>query len=89
MSSICAPALVYLIFSILAILYMVYDHYSAGSVLVKVIFIAIWTWFLNILCEKGFEPLSWFLVLLPFILFILFILIILHNIKKIKDKRVY
>jgi len=82
MSSICAPALLYLIFSILAILYMIYDHYSAGSVIVKVFFIAIWTWLLNLLCSTGFEAISWFLVLLPFIIFILFILIVLHNIKK-------
>ena len=82
MSSICAPSLIYLVFSILAILYMIYDRYSAGSVIVKVFFIALWTWLLNLLCESGFEALSWFLVLLPFILFILFILIVVHNIKK-------
>ena len=89
MSSICTPALIYLIFSILSILYMVYDHYSAGCVLVKVIFIGIWAWFLNLLCQHGFESLSWFLVLLPFIFFILFILIVLHNINKLKYKRDY
>jgi hypothetical protein len=87
MSSICAPALIYLIFSILTILYMIYDHYSAGSVIIKVLFIALWTWLLNMLCEKGWEALSWFLVLLPFVLFILFIIIVLHNIKKLKDKK--
>jgi hypothetical protein len=84
MTSICAPALIYLVFSLLAILYMIYDHYNAGSVIIKVLFIAIWTWILNLLCTSGFEALSWFLVLLPFILFILFIVIVMHNIKKIK-----
>lgn len=84
MTSICAPALIYLVFSLLAILYMIYDHYNAGSVIIKVLFIAIWTWILNLLCTSGFEALSWFLVLLPFILFILFIVIVIHNIKKMK-----
>ena len=85
MSSICAPALIYLVFSILAILYMIYEHYNAGSVIIKVLFIALWTWLLNLLCENGWEGLSWFLVLIPFIFFILMIIIVLHNIKKLKD----
>lgn len=84
MTSLCAPALIYLVFSVLAILYMIYDHYNAGSVIIKLLFIILWTWILNLLCEKGFEAISWFLVLLPFIIFILFIVIVLHNLKKIK-----
>ena len=33
----------------------------------KVFYILIWTWLLNMLCQKGFGSVSWFLVLLPFI----------------------
>lgn len=33
----------------------------------KLFYILIWTWLLNMLCQKGFGSVSWFLVLLPFI----------------------
>ena len=33
----------------------------------KLFYILIWTWLLNMLCNKGFASVSWFLVLLPFI----------------------
>tara|TARA_A100001011_G_C14320287_1_gene850247 strand:+ start:7363 stop:7881 length:519 start_codon:yes stop_codon:yes gene_type:complete len=33
----------------------------------KLLYILIWTWLLNMLCNKGFSSVSWFLVLLPFI----------------------
>ena len=35
----------------------------------KVLYIAFWTWLLNFLCKKGLKSLSWFLVLIPFLLF--------------------
>jgi len=38
------------------------------SLITKGIFIAAWTWFLNFLCSKGYKGISWFLVLLPFLL---------------------
>jgi hypothetical protein len=41
--------------------------------LVKVIYIAFWTIVLNSLCVSGYKELSWFLVLLPFILFFILI----------------
>ena len=33
----------------------------------KILYIAGWTYLLNILCKKGYNKLSWLLVLLPFI----------------------
>ena len=35
----------------------------------KILYIVLWTWVLNILCRKGLASVSWFLVLLPFMLF--------------------
>jgi len=50
---------------------------NTGSVvaifMLKIVYVLFWTWLLNIICKSGYETLSWFLVLLPFIL--LFILI--------------
>ena len=42
----------------------------------NVLFILLWTWFLNKLCNTGWIKLSWFLLLFPFVmLIILFIMI--------------
>jgi hypothetical protein len=35
----------------------------------KAIYILFWTFILNSLCKAGYKEISWFLVLLPFILF--------------------
>lgn len=34
----------------------------------KVLYTLLWTLILNVLCKSGFKELSWFLVLMPFIL---------------------
>ncbi len=36
---------------------------------IKVLYILVWTWILNILCREGVTPLAWLLVLAPIILF--------------------
>ena len=38
---------------------------------IKVIYVLFWTWVLNIICRGGYERVSWFLVLFPYILFFL------------------
>ena len=52
--------------------------------MVKLLYIAFWTFILNLICKAGFTYFSWFLVLLPFIsMFILsFLTILLHNTKE-------
>ena len=37
--------------------------------LMKLIYILFWTYVLNLICKDGNSSLSWFLVLLPFVLF--------------------
>jgi ABC-type uncharacterized transport system permease subunit len=69
MTSICLPAIVYLVIAIIAIIVMITAKFQPISILVKVLFIALWTWFLNFLCSSGYEWISWFLVILPFIIF--------------------
>ena len=39
--------------------------------IVKLIYIFFWTWILNLMCKDGHREISWFLVLLPFILYFL------------------
>jgi len=45
------------------------DVPSTAAVFVgKAIYIAFWTFVLNALCKAGYKKVSWFLVLIPFIL---------------------
>jgi hypothetical protein len=41
--------------------------------LVQIIYILFWTWILNLICKDGYVGISWFLVLLPFILLFLLV----------------
>ena len=36
--------------------------------MIKILLILLWTWILNLICKAGVTPLSWFLVLFPFIM---------------------
>jgi len=36
--------------------------------LFKVLYVVFWTWLLNLLCQHGLKSVSWFLVLIPFLL---------------------
>ena len=39
---------------------------------VKILYILVWTWILNLICKNGYEPLSWVLVLIPIVLMFIF-----------------
>lgn len=48
--------------------------------ILKVIYILFFTWILNLICKAGYTSISWFIVLLPFILlFVLLGLLILTD----------
>jgi hypothetical protein len=87
--AICVPAMLYLILSIIALISMAFNNFGTLSLLVKVFFVAIWTWFLNFLCNQGYTTISWILVLLPLIVFILMILLSYEVIRKLKNKENY
>jgi hypothetical protein len=67
----CTPALVYLVLSIIGIIYYLFT-FSIGNVLLQTFFMLIWTWLLNYICSCGYEVVSWILVILPIILVPLF-----------------
>tara|TARA_B100000902_G_scaffold122315_1_gene122358 strand:+ start:1200 stop:1541 length:342 start_codon:yes stop_codon:yes gene_type:complete len=47
---------------------------SVGAVfLAKGLYVAFWTFILDALCKAGYKQVSWFLVLLPFIMFFVLI----------------
>jgi len=80
-SSICVPAMLYLILAVIGLITMAMKSCGALCLFFKVLFIGIWTWFLNFLCKSGYTTISWILVILPFIMFILMILIVIELMK--------
>ncbi len=71
MLQLCLPAFIYLILAIVSIISMLLNGHLGWMVLLKVVFMAFWTWILNLICKAGYEAISWVLVLLPIILMIL------------------
>lgn len=49
---------------------------SVPIFIMKILYVAFWTFILNTLCSYGYNQLAWFLLLLPFILFFIFIFIV-------------
>jgi len=47
--------------------------------LMKILYIVFWTFVLNCLCKSGYEKLSWFLVLLPFLMFFVLLSLMILN----------
>jgi len=70
----CTPAIIYLVISAITILSAV-GTVSVFMILLKIIFVLLWAWFLNFLCDSGYSSVSWFLVFLPLIFTILMIVI--------------
>jgi hypothetical protein len=69
-NKLCFPAKIYLIISLINIVFEVITKVSVFSLLFNILFVGLWAWLLNTLCLKGFEVVSWILVLLPFIVII-------------------
>jgi hypothetical protein len=46
---------------------------TAAIFIVKACYIVFWTFVLNYICKAGYKGVSWFLVLIPFILMAIFI----------------
>lgn len=45
----------------------------------KLLYVIFWTWILNIICKEGYTSVSWFLVILPFMLMFIFIALLFLN----------
>ena len=70
-SELCDPAKLYFVLVIISIIIGLFSGFQFLAIIVKLIFAFIWTMVLNWLCKKGWQTLSWILVLLPFILIVL------------------
>lgn len=77
----CTPALLYLILAVISMAFSVMSM-TAMSNIIHLVFIGIWTWFLNFLCIKGYKTISWILVVAPYVSFILMFGITLDTLMK-------
>jgi hypothetical protein len=70
-NKLCTPARLYFAFSVLSCIIMLFSRMPLLAVFSKLVFAFLWTFVLGWLCKKGYESISWFLVLLPFIMIFL------------------
>jgi hypothetical protein len=73
----CAPAIIYLIFSIAQILIDTFKG-MYNIALIKAIVMVLITFLLQILCERGLNIISWIIVFIPFILMSVIVTMILY-----------
>ena len=77
MINLCAPAIIYLIFSITQILIDTFKGLY-NTAFMKVIVTVMVTLLLNILCERGLNVVSWIIVFIPFILMTVIVSMLLY-----------
>ena len=77
-SKLYTPAKIYFAIAVIASIFALFSGVSVMSVFWKLVFAFLWTFILGWLCDKGFKTLSWFLVLLPYIVMALAMFRIYH-----------
>jgi hypothetical protein len=70
-SKLCTPAKIYFAIAVISTVIGLFSGQTVMSSVWKLVFAFIWTFILGWLCKKGFTSISWFLVLLPYILILL------------------
>tara|TARA_Y100000591_G_C21804817_1_gene684197 strand:+ start:215 stop:532 length:318 start_codon:yes stop_codon:yes gene_type:complete len=64
--NLCAPAIVYICFSLTHIIIDIFKKLY-NSAFIKFLVMIVFTLMLNILCKRGLDIISWIIVFLPFI----------------------
>lgn len=70
-NSLCDPAKLYFVLVFISILLSLFRGMPIMGALMKLVFAFFWVIVLNWICSKGYRGVSWFLVLLPFIMMFL------------------
>lgn len=68
LKTLCTPAKIYFAITVLSAIWMLVNNVNAMAVIIKLVFAFLWTLVLGWLCKKGYEVVSWILVLMPFVL---------------------
>lgn len=76
--NLCTPAKIYFAIAVIGTLFALFNHVPLFMAFTKLVFAFIWTFILSWLCKKGYTSISWFLVLLPYIIIFLAMLNIYH-----------
>lgn len=77
-NKLCTPAKVYFAIAVIAAVFSLLNGLPIMAAVWRLIFAFIWTFILGWLCKKGYTSISWFLVLLPYIIMFLAMLNIYH-----------
>jgi hypothetical protein len=75
--NICAPALIYIGFSLIQIFIDIYNT-NINEAFLKFIFMIVFTIIINILCELGFVVIAWIIVFIPIIMMTIISTLLLH-----------
>ena len=77
-SKLCTPAKIYFGIAVIAAIIGLFNGASVMMAFMNLVFAFFWTYVLGWLCKKGYTSISWFLVLLPYIIMALAMLNIYH-----------
>jgi hypothetical protein len=78
----CTPAKLYFVLAVLSCIIALFNGVGFMHVAVNLIIAFLWTAALSWICGKGFTGISWFLVLLPYIVMLLVFFKISKDISK-------
>ena len=67
----CSPAKLYFVLSVIACIAALINGLKFGQVMINLIIAFAWTAVLSWICGKGFTSVSWFSVLVPYIIMLL------------------
>jgi energy-coupling factor transporter transmembrane protein EcfT len=77
-AKLCTPAKIYFAIAVIAAVFALLNGVAIMFAFWQLLFAFVWTFILGWLCKKGYTSISWFLVLLPYILMALGMLNIYH-----------
>jgi predicted PurR-regulated permease PerM len=84
-NKLCTPAKIYFAIAVIAAIFALFSGNGIIAITIKLFFAFIWTFILEWLCKKGYKSISWFLVLLPYIIMALAMLGIYRATKEQKQ----
>ena len=78
-SQLCTPAKVYFVLQTISIIFLIFQGTDTMSILMNIIVGLIWTYFLGWICKKGFNIISWILVLAPLLIVPIFLIMFISK----------
>lgn len=81
----CTPAKIYFAIAVIASVISLFNGVRLMMVFWKLLFAFLWTFVLGWLCDNGYKTISWFLVLLPYIIILLAMFNFYHTTQEQKN----